>query len=195
VAFADEPADALVRFAEGGTAHPDAPTIAPHGDGLWRRAPWPAGDALFELTAPADGAVALVVGPDAARRAQLREQLAAHGVSAADAQRLRMGDLTAAAIVVFLDDGGFPSLAPAACAAGRLVIVQHPAPLFGWQDGVDCFVAEDDRAVVLAQTVARTPRAYDSMRAMGRLTARAHRASDVYARLALDLEAQRRTRA
>ena len=92
-----------------------------------------------------------------------------------------------AATVIFLDDGGFPALAPAACAAGRLVILQRPEPLFGWQDGVDCFVADDDRAVVIAQTAARAPQAFDAVRSMSRLTARPHRASEVYERLALDL--------
>jgi hypothetical protein len=48
-------------------------------------------------------------------------------------------------------------------------------------------VADGDRAVVLAQAAARAPRAFDVVRAMARLTARAHRASDVYERLALDL--------
>jgi len=187
VAFGDEPADAHVRFAEGGAAHSGAPTIAPHGDGLWRRAPWPAAEALFDLAAPADGAAALVVHPDEARRGEVCAKLAAHGLSPTHAPRVRAADLTRAAIVAFLDDGGFPALAPAACAAGRLVIVQRAAPLFGWQDGVDCFVADDDRAVVLAQTAARAPRAFDVVRAMARLTARAHRASAVYERLGLDL--------
>jgi hypothetical protein len=190
VAFGEEPAEAegaVVRFAAGGAEHAGELTIAPQGAGLWRRAPWPAADALFDLAAPADGPAALVVDPDAARGAALCERLAAHGLSPTDAPRLRLADLTRAAIVVFADDGGFPALAPAACAAGRLVIVRRPAPLFGWQDGVDCFVADGDRAVVLAQTAARAPRAFDIVRAMARLTARAHRASADYERLALDL--------
>jgi hypothetical protein len=199
VAFGDEAADADVRFASagraartGGGAGGDAArtgelTVAPQGDGLWRRAPWPAADALFDLAPPADGAAALVVGADEAPRAALCEKLAAHGLSPAHAPRLLLAELTGAAIVVFADDDGFPALVPAACAAGRLVILRCPAPLFGWEDGVDCFVADGDRAVVLAQTAARAPRAFDVVRAMGRLTARAHRASDVYERLALDL--------
>ncbi len=67
------------------------------------------------------------------------------------------------------------------------MIVQLPAPLFGLQDGVDCLVADDDRSVVLAQIAGQAPRAFDAVRAMARLSARAQRASDVYARLAHDL--------
>jgi hypothetical protein len=193
-AFGDHPVtdagDVLVRFADG-SGQAGELTVATRGDGLWRRAPWPAADALFAVPDPtrADAACVLVVHADEARRAPLVEKLAAHGLSPSHAPRLRLADLLRAATVVFLDDGGFPPLAPAACAAGRLVIVQHPGPLFGWQDGVDCFVADDDRCVVIAQTVGRAPQAFDAVRAMARLAARPHRASEVYERLAFDLSA------
>jgi hypothetical protein len=192
VAFGDEPAtgadDVVVRFTDG-SSQADGLIVATRGEGLWRRAPWPAADELFTLAppAPADGASVLVVHADEGRRAQLGEKLAAHGLSPSHAPRLRRADLVRAATVIFLDDGGFPALAPAACAAGRLVVVQHPEPLFGCQDGVDCFVADDDRSVVVAQIAGRAPQAFDAVRAMARLAARSQRASDVYARLALDL--------
>jgi hypothetical protein len=162
--------------------------VATRGEGLWRRAPWPAADALYDAPAPADAGVVLVVHADGERRAEVGGKLEAHGLRPLPAPRLRRDDLLAAAGVVFLDDGGFPAPAFAACAAGRLVIVQCAAPLFGLQDGVDCFVADDDRAVVFAQMAARAPHAFAAVRAMGRLAAMAHRASDVYERLALDVE-------
>jgi hypothetical protein len=190
VAFGEHPAgggEALVRFAVRGRGDEDEPVAAPAGERLWRRSPWPAADDLFTLGLPADGSAVLVVHPDEQRRSAHAAKLAAHGLTPAHAPRLRRADLEAAATVIFLDDGGFPPLAPAACAATRLVILQIPAPLFGLQDGVDCIVADDDRSVVLAQIAGRAPRAFDAVRAMARLSARAHRASDVYERLAHDL--------
>jgi hypothetical protein len=190
VAFADHAAQAgerpLVRFSEG-SQDPGELTVATHGEGLWRRAPWPAADALFTAPPPADGAAVLVVHPDGARSREVGEKLAAHGLSPSLADRLRRADLLRAAAVVFLDDGAFPALAPAACAAARLVIVQRPGPLFGLQDGVDCFVADDDRSVVIAQLAGRAPHAFEAVRAMARVAAAYHRASAVYERLALDL--------
>jgi hypothetical protein len=61
-------------------------------------------------------------------------------------------------------------------------------PLFGWQDGVDCLVGGRTADLVrLAVAAAARPRAFDALRAMARITARSYRASDVYARFALDL--------
>ena len=191
VAFGDEPAaagnGALVRFADAPGQGPEL-RVAPSGAGLWRRAPWPAADVLFDLPAPLDGAAVLVVHGDEGRRVKHAAKLSAHGLTPSHAPRLRRVDLESVATVIFLDDDrGFPALAPAACAAARLVIVQRPEPLFGLQDGVDCFVADDDRSVVLAQTAGRSPRAFDVMRSLARLAVRSQCASGVYERLALDL--------
>lgn len=190
VAFGDHPAagdGALVRFADAPGEGAEL-RVAPSGAGLWRRAPWPAGDALFEAPAPVDGAAVLVVHGDEGRRVEHAAKLTAHGLTPSHAPRLRRADLERVATVIFLDDDrGFPALAPAACAAARLVIVQRPEPLFGLQDGVDCFVADDDRSVVLAQTAGHAPQAFEVMRSLARLAVRAQRASALYERLALDL--------
>jgi hypothetical protein len=190
VAFGDAAApdggQHVVRFAPR-PREPDELTVATHGERLWRRAPWPAADALFVAPAPADSGAVLVVHPDEPRRREVGDKLTAHGLSPTLADRLRLAELLSAAVVVFLDDDSFPALAPAVCAAARVVIVQRPAPLFGLQDGVDCFVADDDRAVLLAQAAARAPQAFAAVGAMARLAAGAHRASAVYERFALDL--------
>jgi hypothetical protein len=182
----------LVRFTDATTAadvakQADELTVATSGEGLWRRAPWPAADELFSVPAAVDGAAVLVVHGDEGRRVEHAAKLAAHGLSTSNAPRLRRADLMNASTVIFLDEGSFPALAPAACAAARLVIVQRPEPLFGLQDGVDCFVADDDRSVVIAQTAGQAPRAFDALRSLARLAVRSQRASAVYERLALDL--------
>jgi hypothetical protein len=176
----------VVRFASG-PREPDELVVATRGDGLWRHAPWPAADALFAAPAPSDGGAVLVVHPDERRRGAVGEKLTAHGLSPTLADRLRLAELLSAAVVVFVDDEGFPALVPAACAAARVVIVQRAAPLFGLQDGVDCFVADDDRAVLVAQAAVRAPQAFAAVGAMARLAAGTHRASAVYERFALDL--------
>jgi hypothetical protein len=176
----------VVRF--GPQAHePDELLVGLHGERLWRRAPWPAADALFAAPAPSDGAAVHVVHPDERRRHEVGAKLAAHGLNPTHGDRLRRAALLSAAVVVFLDDGGFPALTPAACAAARLVILQRPTPLFGLQDGVDCFIADDDAAVLVAQAAARAPQAFEAVGAMARISAERHRASAVYERFALDL--------
>ena len=190
VAFGDVAApvgaEPVVRFASQAAAPGDL-LVALHGEGLWRRAPWPAADTLFAAPAPPDGAAVLVVHPDEERRRDMGGKLTAHDLSATLTDRPLVDELLSAAVVLFLDDGAFPSQAPSACAAARMVVVQRPAPLFGFQDGVDCFVADDDRAVLLAQAAARAPQAFAAVGAMARVTASVHRASAVYDRLALDL--------
>ena len=164
--------------------------IAPAGDGLWRRAPWPAADLLFDLALPAPDAPALVVDADAARRAEVGRLLEEHGVAVRLADRLRRGDLEAAGTVVYPSEDGFPETLPAVAAAGRVAVLRAATPAFGWQDGIDCLVALDaNELVVLAQAASLRPLAFDALRRMARLTARASRASDVYARLAFDISA------
>jgi len=185
VAFGAAPADgATVRFGADRMA-PGELLVAPDGGDLWRRSPWPGADALFALAAPEPSAPALVVG---ARSEDAVVALRGVEVEAIAADRLRREELERAATVVFVEGRGFPPLLPVAAAAGRLVVLLEAEPLFGWQDGVDCVVAADlgkqARAVAAA---ARRPRAFDAVRAMARLAARPYRASDLYARLALDV--------
>jgi hypothetical protein len=188
VAFGDEPAEgAAVRFAGDRLASSER-LVAPRADGVWRCSPWPAADDLFDLAPPDAEARTLVVDPQPGRRAEAGRLLREQGIDAVLAERLRRHDLEQAATVLFLDDSAFPVLVPAAAAAGRLVVVADVGPLFGWQDGVDCLVGTLLADLVrLAAAAARQPRAFDAPRALGRITARSYRASDVYARFAFDL--------
>jgi hypothetical protein len=188
VAFGAEPAEgATVRFAAERTTAGEL-LVAPDGRGLWRRSPWPAADALFDIAPAGPSAPTLVVGPKRAVRDEALDALRKLNVDVLGSDRLRWRELEGAGTVVFLEEQGFPMLLPAAAAAGRLVVLPEIEPLFGWQDGVDCLVATDlanlARAVAAA---ARRPRAFDALRGMARLAARPYRASDFYARLGLDV--------
>jgi hypothetical protein len=188
VAFGDAPADgARVRFGAARLGSSEL-LVAPRAGDVWRCAPWPAADDLFDLDLPAGAARTLVVDPQPRRRAEAGRLLREQGIDAVLAERLRRHDLEQAATVLFLDDSAFPPTLPAAAAAARLVVVADVRPLFGWQDGVDCLVgARTPDLVRLARAAAARPRAFDALRAVARITARSYRASDVYARLALDV--------
>jgi hypothetical protein len=189
VAFGDRPAEGgrVVRFAERRENRRDL-LIAVRGADVWRRSPWPAADALFGMAPAPDGAPVLVVHADRERRAEIADALRAHELPTLEADRLAVSELEAAGTVLFLDDEAFPAVAFAACAAGRVVILPNMEPLFGLQEGIDCLVARGDGEVVaLVQAVLASPRAFDAVRAMARLAAAPHRASEVYARLALDV--------
>ncbi len=64
IAVGEEPAEnAAIRFGARRLGAAER-LVAPSGEGLWRRAPWPAADELFELGLPAPDAPALVVDVD-----------------------------------------------------------------------------------------------------------------------------------
>lgn len=192
VAFRDEPVPAavgaVVRF--GRRRHADHEMlIAPAGKNLWRRSPWPAADDLFDLP-PATGDGVLVVGGEPSRRAAVTDRIRARGVQAGEASRIQRALLERFATVAVLADlGRFPDQAFAVAAAARLLLLVAPDATFGLHDGVDCLIAPDDEALVdLLDTAATYGAAFDAVRRSGRVTAASQRASDVYARLATDVE-------
>jgi hypothetical protein len=189
VVFGDRPAEGgrVVRFAERRADRRDL-LIATRCADTWRRSPWPAADALFGMRPAPDDAPVLLVHPDPEGRGQVAELLRSHDLPTLEADRLGLSDLQAAGTVLFLDSAVFPATAPAVCAAGRMLILPDVQPLFGLQEGIDCLVARGEGEVVeLAHAVRASPRAFDAVRAMARLAAAPYRASDVYARLALDV--------
>ena len=71
-------ASADVRFAGAGTGR----LVAPHGDGLWRRAPRPVRDELFALPPAADPDAVLVIAPSAEAIARDLDELGARASTA-----------------------------------------------------------------------------------------------------------------
>jgi len=164
-----------VRFAASG----DGRLIAPAGERLWRRAPWPVRDELFELAPAEDPSAVLVVGPPTTGA----------GEYATVAPRLTLEVLQAAAVVVLPGDS-FPSLGMCVLAARRVLVTSDTGPAFGLQSGIEFLgVSTPDQAIERANTARLHPRATASLKAMGARAAREHRASLVYPRLTADLAA------
>ena len=165
-------------------------TIAPDGSGLWRRAPWPAADAVFDLPPPPAPRV-LVAAADAERRRWIVRDLEGRGVDAAPADRLTAAALREVSAVVLLaaESGHLPAEAMAVLAARRVLITGPAEPSFGLQPEIEFFPgAQDDDQVVCATAAARWPAAFAAARSLGARAAEHHRASSVYARLLVDLE-------
>lgn len=181
------PAD-VVWSPEPVAAGSAARLIAPAGGALWSRSLWPARDELFELEPPAPGAAVLVVAGDAQRRERVAARLAERDVPATAAPALTRAALEHAATVAFLpdeeDERPLPGPATAVLAAGRLLIAPRTATTFGLLPGTDHLAAgTEDDVVQYAHALHRFPAAMRPIAAMGRLSAKAHRASAVYERL------------
>jgi hypothetical protein len=194
--------DGAAPSSSGGAAgKPPGPaterTIAQGGQGLWRRAPWPVADPLFDMPAPAAGAGMLVLGGPSQRREQVLSILAERGVPARSADALTPSALASAAAVVLLaaPDEPLPAWLMAPLAAGRVLVLAGRAGDFGLQAGIDHLVAaENDEVAALAEVVATQSRAFQGMRAFARLSAERHRAATVYERLLTDVRLERESR-
>jgi hypothetical protein len=181
-----------VRWLDHPPSADDPPAerfVAPAGDGLWRVAPWPAADALFELD-PAAGDRCLVVATDAEAREALAERAEARGAAIEQVEQLDAGRLAEVACVIVADAPGraLPARAFAVLAARRLLILPRLETAFGLEDGLDHVeFASLDEAVTVVDAYRRAPEAFARITAWGRLKAEAQRASVVYGRLAEDL--------
>ena len=163
--------------------------IAQAGDAAWRRSPWPAADALFELAAPLAGD-ALVVDFRPERLEVLGRLLGERALPARLERALTIERLKSAAVVIFPTFPGEPLPAEAmqVLAARRVLVTGLCEPSFGLISEVDWFPGErEDDLVQYAEAALRSPRAFELPRAMGALAARPHRASLAYARLAGEL--------
>jgi hypothetical protein len=173
--------------------------IAPSGDDLWSRAPWPARDELFELPPPPEPC-ALVVGDDAERRTEVVGKLEALGRPVAGAAALTVEDLARASVVALLGDAGagtdgapwrattVPAEAPAVLAARRLLIAPRADTTFGLLPGTDHLAfATVEEVVQYADAALTFPASFEPFPVLGAVAAAPHRASLVYARLAADL--------
>ena len=157
---------------------------------------WPARNDLWALP-PGEGV--LVVGAPE-RRDSICGRLAQRGVEARSEERISRAALERADVVVVAGREmrtplapGEPEplhhLAPAVLAAGRVLIAPRASRSYGFLPGVDHiqYVA-DDEAAQCADAVVSHPAAFELMRVMGGLAARAHRASDVYGRMLTSME-------
>jgi hypothetical protein len=181
-------ADEVVRFTHVGDGS-SGRVVAPAGDGLWSRSPWPAADALFELPEPSAEAGILVAGGADPERAALVTALEERGLDAESAAELSLAGLEAAGAVVLPAAGeALPALAPAVLAAGRLLLTRPARPDFGFVAGIHRleFTGADEAADHL-ESARRLPHAYRAMAAWGRAAAERHRASAVYGRLVTEL--------
>jgi hypothetical protein len=175
----------VARAAEG---HSGARVIAPSGDGLWRQAPWPAADTLFDLGPPTGGG-AVVIGDESAT--EVASMLDARGVVATRAPRLSPRELESASVVVLAGEPGepLPGEVPAVLAAGRVLATSPRSLTFGFRPGIDHCCGETPAALAdLTESVLRYWDAFGSMRTHGRIAAARHRSSRVLRDLATDLE-------
>jgi len=189
----DRVASVPADVAEGPSQRLPQRVIAQAGAGLWRRAPWPVADALFELAPPSASGRVVVLGRDAESRAGVA-RLEAYGIEATAAEWLTLAALETAAAVLELATPGDPAPAwlMAPLAARRVLLRVGAAPDFGLQAGVDHFAARSfDEAATLASALAADPRAFDLVRAFGALTAERHRASKVLSGLLTDVRLER----
>jgi hypothetical protein len=215
--LADSPQDAELTVVLGTARSPDAAlwvrwleepplpseppsaaarVLAPGGEGLWRRAPWPAADALFQLELASRPTVAVAI-EDEVRRAALVDRLASEGAEAIACERLTIEALSRATAVVVASaaEDLFPARAFAALAARRVLILDELPVSFGLLAGRDHVAARnEDELFEAALSVARHPDAFHWMRTLGALAAERQRASRVYARLATDLDLEGRDR-
>jgi hypothetical protein len=174
-----------IRFAGRG----DGRLIAPaDSGGLWRLAPWPVRDALFDLPPAADPSAVLIVAPEPVT---IADALRDDGANVTTAARLTLDALEAAGVVVLLEDSAlFPRLAPCVLAARRVLITDGSGATFGLQPGIEFLNAPAPREAVERANLARLhPQATASLRVMGARAAKEHRASLIYPRLTADLGA------
>ena len=183
-----------VRWLAGPPSGPAAGAldIAPAGDGLWRRAPWPAADDLFDLAPPAAGAPVVVAGGGATRRGELEYAVGRADVPVEVCERLTREALERAGAVLLLPAPGaervIPAEAMSVLAARRLLVTPAAEITFGLLPGIDHleFRLFNEAAHLLAEA-RRHPAALEPMRVWGAHAAGRHRTSEAIARLEADL--------
>lgn len=162
--------------------------LAPAGDALWRRAPWPVADAVFDLPAADSHTGVIVAESSADARAAAVAALADRGIAADAVERLTLDALRAAPVVVLLGDGHLPAAGMAVPAAGRLLVTVGCETSFGLVAGIDHLAADSaEAAAALVDVGLDKWSALAPMRALGRRAAERHRASEVYRRVLEDL--------
>lgn len=162
--------------------------LAPAGDGLWRRAPWPVADRVFDLPAADPHAGVVVAEGSSGARAEAVAGLADRGIAADAVEQLNIDALRAARVVVLLGDRHLPAVGMTVPAAGRLLVTVGCETSFGLVAGSDHLAADSvEMAATLVQVGLDQWAALTPMRELGRRAAERHRASAVYRRVLEDL--------
>lgn len=170
-----------------------ARVVAPAGEGLWARQPWPAADGLFGMP-ESDEPRLTVTGADAGRREELVAAAHARGLAVESCAALDRSALERSSVVAFADAcaGALPARAMSVLAAGRVLLAPRAAPSFGLQAGLDHVgFREIDEGLNLAESALSYGRAFERIRAGGVLAAERHRASVVYGRMLTDVQLTR----
>ena len=155
--------------------------------GLWRRAPWPAADALFDLPPAAaahalpgppgaHAAPALLVGAERGLRDAVAERAAERGVAMSRPRGSTPPRSPSAGCVVFAESpgGALPARAFAVLAAGRLVLTPRLETTFGLEDGLDHLeFADPDEAVTAVEAFGADPETFRRVLVVGQAEGRA----------------------
>jgi hypothetical protein len=171
----------LMKMGEPGAER----VVAPAGDGVWRRMPWPVAAEVFDLPAATNPRAVLVIGDDHSIAAGLR----GNDLNVATAAELTLDALSAAAVVVMIGGhGALPAQAPAALAARRVLVADATETTFGLQSGIEFFQSQHaGEAIERATMACLHPDAVRPVRVMGFRAARDHRAPVIYPRLAEEI--------
>jgi hypothetical protein len=153
------------------------------GEALVVARPWPVADDLFEMPAGACEGACLVLTADAARAEPVVQRLEERGLRVRVATSATRELLSDARIVVSLTPE-LPAETFAVLAAGRLLVgpvTDRTCGLQAWVDYVP--FAHEDELVQIVDSLAAYPNSWAPIRALGRQSADAHRASRAIGRV------------
>ena len=160
------------------------PSAANAGDGaLVLARPWPVADDVFDLPDAAHDSACLVLAPDSESAQPVAERLEERRLQVTVAGGVTRESLADARIVVSLAPE-LPAEAFAVLAAGRLLVACADERTYGLQAWIDYVpFANEDELVQVADTLATYPRSWAPLRALGRQSAEAHRATRAIGRV------------
>ena len=183
----------LAVFLDLHLERPDAPQAKPvvwhpaaanaGSDAFVVSRPWPVANDVFDLPDNAHDGACLVLAPNGARAEPVVERLKERQLQVTVAEGATRDLLADARIVVSLTPE-LPAETFAVLAAGRLLVAQATERTYGLQAWIDYLpFANEDELVQVVGTLATYPRSWAPLRALGRQSAEAHRATRAIGRL------------